>query len=202
MTNASQTWVVPSKMIDKGRWRIFLFILLNSSWCMKGINYLRWVELVRAYPYFSSKPLKRSILLRGTPAFSIVVTTFTLYTRVESVNHHQLDGLDCHVRVGLLECSILLYSSGELLFPTDVFLELDMILDRALLQGQDFFTGTTKQLTVPYNEPFIWVCFDTFIRWDVLRLTFLLALTPLDTFRGKILLQLSHSGEIRRTWRS
>ena len=34
-----------SKMIDKGRWRISLFILLNSSWCMKGINCLRWVEL-------------------------------------------------------------------------------------------------------------------------------------------------------------
>ena len=46
--------------------------LPEISWARKGI------------PCSSSKSRNRSTLLRGTPAFSIAVTTFTRYTRVES----------------------------------------------------------------------------------------------------------------------
>jgi len=57
-------------------------ILLSSS-CWINISCLRWLELVRANACSSSTSLSMSILLRGTPAFSIAVTTFILYTQVE-----------------------------------------------------------------------------------------------------------------------
>ena len=75
-TIASHTWVVPS---CKHYWEVFAIFIkaISSRWRIKGISCLRWVEIDREYPCSSSKSLKLSILLSGTPAFSIAVTTFT-----------------------------------------------------------------------------------------------------------------------------
>ena len=72
----SLTYMSCSNTTDKCLPAISCFIKAISSSRIKGTSYLRWVELDK-YPWPSSKSLNLSILLSGTPAFSITATTFT-----------------------------------------------------------------------------------------------------------------------------
>ena len=62
---------------------ISLFSCVISSCKINGSCCLRLVELVKLNPWSSSRSLKLSIMMRGTPAFNIAVTTLTWYTWVE-----------------------------------------------------------------------------------------------------------------------
>lgn len=138
----------------------------------------------------------REILL----AFSIAVTTFTLCTRVESgkpspTGWTQLSYTSRAYR--MFDSSSVFRAS--FLFPLMCFWDL-------IWYSIEFFFMATTSLHPRQNnllflkmELFIWVCFEMFLRWDVLRITFLLALNLLDTFRRRVLLQLSLSVQIHRS---
>ena len=83
-TKASQTWVVPSKIIDRFFPVMSCFNLLSSSLKMKGRNWHRLDESDNENACSSSNSQKLSILLKGVPAFNRAVTTLTLYILVDS----------------------------------------------------------------------------------------------------------------------
>ena len=79
-TSPSQSHVVPSKATVRSLWAISCFRRSTSSASINEIMLNKCHLSIKRYPDSSSKPLKQSILLRGTPAQRKQEDTLIQYT--------------------------------------------------------------------------------------------------------------------------